>query len=173
MRVNFELKRNCVEWKFRSWKQLDFAILNLLLILYQHMTLGWFYDLVWPGTVCYQPSMDRLDYKGPSWTATWYVGPSTLQNGLDETVRWTMSWNQKRILLLIRDPRGILNSRKPLMTQLDHDGLVKNVMWTCKHNLKNLNDLRKNDLVSFLDTSRGRNKIFSYYYVTLLRNKLT
>ena len=104
---------------------------------------------------------------------TWYVGPGTLQNGPDETVRWTMSWNQIRILLLIRDPRGILNSRKPLMTQLDHDGLVKNVMWTCKHNLKNLNDLRKNDLVSFLDTSRGRNKIFSNYYVTLLRNKLT
>lgn len=58
--------------------------------------------------------------------------------------------NLDRILLLIRDPRGILNSRKPLMTQLDHEGLVKNVMWTCKHNLKNLHDLRQNDLERFL-----------------------
>ena len=61
------------------------------------------------------------------------------------------------------------------MTQLDHDGLVKNVMWTCKHNLKNLEDLRKNDLVSFLKTLRGRTKIYSrnYVLVTLLRNKFT
>ena len=64
--------------------------------------------------------------------------------------------NLVRILLLIRDPRGIMNSRKPLMTQLDHEGLVKNVMWTCKHNLKNLHDLRQNDLERFLFAVTGR-----------------
>ena len=35
---DFDPDRNYVEWKFRSWKPFDYAILHLLLILFHHMT---------------------------------------------------------------------------------------------------------------------------------------
>ena len=48
-----------------------------------------------------------------------------------------------RILLLIRDPRGIYNSRKSLMHQLTPEQRTNNIKWTCQHHIENDKFLKK------------------------------
>ena len=48
-----------------------------------------------------------------------------------------------RILLLIRDPRGIYNSRKSLMHHLTPEQRTDNIKWTCGHHIENYKFLNK------------------------------
>jgi len=47
-----------------------------------------------------------------------------------------------KIIILVRDPRGIFNSRRQVMTHLNHEELLNNIKWTCRHNIKNLKDMK-------------------------------
>ena len=52
-------------------------------------------------------------------------------------VKQSMARLDLRILLLVRDPRGIYNSRRSLMKQLTLEERTNNIKWTCRHMVEN------------------------------------